>query len=137
MIEILLPAISQGVVEGLTEFIPVSSTGHLILFGHLIEFKRASAHTFQIFIQLGAILAVVLLYWKRFTGLCDFSESGLQERTSFRGYTGLAKLAIACLPAFIFGFLLHDLITTLLFSPVPVALALVVGGVIMIFVEES
>lgn len=134
MTEVFSPSISatlQGLVEGLTEFLPVSSTGHLILVGDLIQFTGDKAETFDIFIQLGAILAVVVLYFNRFLGLLDF-----RSRTSFRGWDGLWKLAVACLPAFVLGALLHGLIKRLLFAPLPVACALIVGGVIMLIVER-
>jgi undecaprenyl-diphosphatase len=87
-------AVYLGVVEGLTEFIPVSSTGHLILFGQWIGFSGPLADTFDVFIQLGAILAVVVLYLERFKGLLDFSG---EPGGSFRGWGGIFKLGLACL----------------------------------------
>ena len=129
-----LTAVVLGIVEGITEFLPISSTGHLILAGELLRFKGPEAETFEIFIQLGAILAVVVLYWTRFLGLIDFSSSGAQA--GFRGKDGIIKLALGCLPAFVAGALLHKTIKTYLFSSDTVAAALVVGGVIMIAVER-
>lgn len=127
-------AVLLGIVEGLTEFIPVSSTGHLILFGDLLQFREGEAATFEIFIQLGAILAVVVLYTERFTGLLDFSK---EDRSGFRGWNGLGKLFLACLPAFVFGALLHDTIEHFLFIPIPVAFALILGGLVFIVLERS
>ncbi len=114
-----------GIVEGLTEFIPVSSTGHLILFGEMISYKGAAADTFEVFIQLGAILAVVFLYPKRFLSFAKFED-----------ISGIIKLSLACLPAFVLGFLFHSAIKELLFKPIPVAIALALGGMVMIFIER-
>jgi undecaprenyl-diphosphatase len=130
----LTKSLLAGVLEGLTEFIPVSSTGHLILLGESLEFQGPVAATFDIFIQLGAILAVVVLYWPRFIALLDFSHDDNTE--SFCGRSGILKLFVACLPAFVLGFLLHDFIKAMLFSSTPVAAALIFGGVVMIFIEQ-
>ncbi|WKZ58023.1 MAG: undecaprenyl-diphosphate phosphatase [Bdellovibrionota bacterium] len=127
----IFAAVVLGIIEGLTEFIPVSSTGHLILANELLGFTGDKAHTFDIVIQLTAILAVVWLYKQRFRELCTF-----EHKTSFSGWAGLARLGVACLPAFILGALLHDSIKSLLFFPLPVACALIVGGVIMIALER-
>ncbi len=127
----IFQAILMGIVEGLTEFIPVSSTGHLILFGEGIGFHGPSAATFEIFIQLGAILAVVFLYPARFTGLFELSSYA-----GFKGWQGLIKIALACLPAFVLGFLFHKMIKSYLFFPFPVALALIVGGVLFYLIDR-
>ena len=124
-------AIVLGVVEGITEFLPVSSTGHLIVVGSLLGFTGEKAESFEIFIQLGAILAVVVLYWKRFVGLLDF-RPGVQ---GFAGQAGLIRLIAACLPALLLGAALHRVIKAQLFNPLSVALAFVTGGVILILVE--
>ena len=131
-----LKAVILGAVEGLTEFIPVSSTGHLILTGKLIGFDGENAATFEIFIQLGAILAVVVLYLNRFRSLLDFSRSSDDSEYGFSGRQGIGKLFVACLPAFVLGPLLHGHIKTYLFSPLTVSLALIVGGVVMILIER-
>lgn len=123
-------AIILGIIEGLTEFIPVSSTGHMIIVGDWLKFKSDTAATFEIFIQLGAILAVVVLYRQRFLSLFDKKASGLS------GTDGIKKIAIACIPAFILGFLFHSIIKEHLFSVTTVAWALIVGGVVMIVVER-
>jgi len=122
-------AILLGLVEGVTEFLPVSSTGHLIVVGGLLEFTGQRAATFEIVIQLGAILAVVWHYratlWKLVTRcLADPSERKL-----------IASLALGFLPAAVIGLLAHDWIKANLFAPITVAAALVVGGVIMLVLE--
>lgn len=127
-------AIVLGVIEGLTEFIPVSSTGHLILTSKLLQFNSALDGTFEIFIQLGAILAVVALYPRRFTGLIP--QKLQPEESEFTGTSGLLKLFLACIPAFILGFLFHSTIKEWLFHPLPVAAALIAGGVIMVLIER-
>jgi undecaprenyl-diphosphatase len=119
----------MGLVEGLTEFLPVSSTGHLILFGEAISFDKDP--TFKIIIQFGAILAVVALYWRRFLALLVGSSA-----LGFSGYRGLALLISACLPGMIFGVLFHKTITEILFSPMPVAVALITGGILMLILEK-
>lgn len=131
----MLQAVLLGIVEGLTEFIPVSSTGHLILVGRLIHFEGALADTFQIFIQLGAILAALVLYFSRFRGLLDLKDSWNNPHRKFRGWDGIVKLFLSCLPAFVAGAFLHAYIKEQLFSPVPVALALILGGLALIWVE--
>lgn len=119
-----------GIVEGLTEFLPVSSTGHLIITGRLLDFHGARADTFEVFIQLGAILAVVALYWRRFLGLVNASAGG-----GLSGLRGCMVLAVACLPVFVLGFLLRSFIRDHLFSVQTVAWALLVGGCIMVALE--
>ncbi|MBN8549430.1 MAG: undecaprenyl-diphosphate phosphatase [Deltaproteobacteria bacterium] len=132
----LVVVVLLGLLEGLTEFIPVSSTGHLILLGDLLGFQGERAGAFDVFIQLGAILAVVVLYWNRFLSLLDFSQDGDREE-SFRGRSGIMKLAAACLPALVLGFLAHRFIKEHLFNSFTVALALIVGGVLMLWVERQ
>lgn len=126
----MLVALILGIVEGFTEFLPISSTGHLILVGNLFGFTGQKAATFEVFIQLGAILAVVVLYHKRFTGLVDMKAKG------FAGLKGLKLLAITTLPALIAGFMLHGVIKEKLFNPFTVAIGLLVGGIIIIVVER-
>ncbi|MGL1862387.1 MAG: undecaprenyl-diphosphate phosphatase [Pseudodesulfovibrio sp.] len=124
-------AVILGIVEGLTEFLPVSSTGHLIITGHLLGFTGPKAESFEIIIQLGAILAVVALYWPRFTGLL---KTNPEQR--FSGTYGLWLLFLTSLPASVLGLLTHKYIKMYLFSPFTVACALAVGA-IMIFVVEG
>lgn len=115
-----------GVLEGLTEFIPVSSTGHLILAGDALSFSIGNTGTFNIAIQLGAILAVVVLYKERFRFL-------IQPKNWLSPLGKKIMLAIA--PALALGFLLHDFIKTVLFSSQTVLYALLVGGIVMIIVD--
>lgn len=128
---LILIAVILGIVEGLTEFLPVSSTGHLILAGHALGFSGAKADTFEVFIQLGAILAVVWLYRDKFLGLLK-----LRQKTGFEGQRGLELLALTTLPALIAGFLLHDYIKAHLFQPASVAISLALGGVIILIFEH-
>jgi undecaprenyl-diphosphatase len=130
MVELLYAAI-LGIVEGLTEFIPVSSTGHLIVAGHLLGFEGPKAATFEVFIQLGAILAVVFLYKERFFRLCTWRTS-----VGFTGRRGLILLGITTLPALVFGALTHRFIKAYLFTPATVALGLGIGGVGILVMER-
>ncbi len=119
-----------GAVEGLTEFLPVSSTGHLVIAGDLLDFSGPKASAFQVTIQLGAILAVVLLYWRRFTGLFVPGREG-----GFSGMRGLVLLALTTLPPCVAGLLLHSRIKAL-FTPASVAAALAAGAVLMLLMEK-
>jgi len=129
--DILWVAVALGVVEGLTEFLPVSSTGHLIVAGRLLGFTGESAGTFEIFIQMGAILAVVVLEHRRFTGLLS-----TDPKRAFSGPRGLGLLFLTTLPALVAGALLHDAIKSRLFGPGPVAIGLAAGGVLILLVER-
>ncbi|MDK2954974.1 MAG: undecaprenyl-diphosphatase [Desulfovibrionales bacterium] len=120
-----------GVVEGLTEFLPISSTGHLILVGHWLGLDGPVAAAFDVIIQLGAILAVVVLYWKRFWGLVK-----PQPGYRFTGVRGLLLLFLTSLPASLLGLATHSAIKKYLFGPQTVAWALAAGAV-MIFVVEA
>ncbi|OLN28055.1 Undecaprenyl-diphosphatase [Desulfovibrio sp. DV] len=126
-----LAAVVLGLVEGVTEFLPVSSTGHLILVGHLIGFTGEKADSFDIIIQLGAILAVVCLYWQRFWWLV--SPKPLH---AFSGLRGLWMLFLTSLPAGIVGLLARKTIKAHLFGPTSVALALAVGALMIFWVER-
>jgi undecaprenyl-diphosphatase len=118
----LVNALILGIVEGLTEFLPVSSTGHLILAGDLLNFNAPSRDVFYIAIQTGAMLAVVWEYRARF----------------FRVDLQLWRnLIIAFIPAAVIGLLVGGLIKTYLFKPVPVALAFIIGGLIILWVDRG
>ncbi|ERJ59824.1 undecaprenyl-diphosphate phosphatase [Sphingobacterium paucimobilis] len=113
-------AIILAILEGLTEFLPVSSTGHMIIGSALMGIEPSPfVKLFTIVIQLGTILSVLVLYWKRFFKSMDFYY----------------KLVVAAIPASILGLLLNDFIDSLLESPLTVAIMLVVGGVILLFVD--
>ncbi|MBZ2171769.1 undecaprenyl-diphosphate phosphatase [Nitratidesulfovibrio sp. SRB-5] len=127
----IFSAVLLGIVEGLTEFLPVSSTGHLIITGDLLGFTGPKAATFEVVIQLGAILAVVVLYWDRFWGLLR-----PKPHVRFAGMRGIVMLGITSLPASLLGLATHHYIKENLFSPATVALALGVGAVAMLLVER-
>ena len=124
-------ALILGVVEGVTEFLPVSSTGHLIVAGRLLGVSGPKAATFEIFIQLGAILAIVVIEWRRFTGLLRFDPA-----RPFSGPRGLLLLAVTTTPALVTGFLLHPVIKERLFGVGTVAFGLFAGGVGILLVER-
>lgn len=128
----LFTALILSFIEGLTEFLPVSSTGHLILAGNLLNFSGDKAATFNIVIQLGAILAVVVLYWPRFWGLLR-----RQEGVAFSGLRGIFLLVLTSLPAGLTGLFAASFIKNTLFAPVPVLLALVVGALCILIIESK
>jgi undecaprenyl-diphosphatase len=128
--ELLLKAALLGLVEGATEFIPVSSTGHLILASDWLGLVDERAKTFDIFIQLGAILAIVWIYRGRLArSVADAGNDPGSRRF-------LVNLAVAFLPAAIVGFLAHEWIKSELFNPRVVAVALIVGGVVILLIER-
>lgn len=130
-------AVILGIIEGLTEFIPVSSTGHLIVAGNLLGFVGEKASTFEVAIQLGAILSVVVLYRARFLRLIPASGDPFPPLGSaLDGWSGLYRIGLATLPALVVGFLARNAIKTYLFTPRTVALALVVGGIAILFTER-
>jgi undecaprenyl-diphosphatase len=119
----IIESIILAIVEGLTEFLPVSSTGHLIISSSLMGIdKDEFTKLFEIAIQLGAILSVVVLYWKKFF---DFSK-----------WQFYIKLIIAVIPALILGKLLSEKIDNLLESPTTVAISLLAGGIVLLFVDS-
>ncbi|MBA2628229.1 MAG: undecaprenyl-diphosphate phosphatase [Gemmatimonadales bacterium] len=125
-----IAAVVLGLVEGATEFIPVSSTGHLILAGHWLGFEGAAARAFEIFIQLGAILSIVWLYRARLVALLrDALHAGPARRL-------VVSLLVAFLPVAVVGLLAHGWIKEHLFDPRIVAVALVVGGIVMLLIER-
>lgn len=129
--DLALTAILLGIVEGLTEFIPVSSTGHLILASELFGYDAEQWKVFNVVIQLGAILAVVVQYWRTFWAVA----MGLVrlEAISLR-FVG--NLLLAFLPAAVLGLALKDYIDVLLGSPMVVAWALIGGGIVMLVIER-
>ena len=127
---LLLKALILGVVEGLTEFLPVSSTGHLILVGDLLNFNDERGKVFTIAIQLGAILAVCWEYRSR------IAEVILGIGSSQSANRFIINLLIAFLPAAILGLLFIKTIKFYLFHPVPVAMALIIGGILILWAER-
>ncbi|OFH99450.1 undecaprenyl-diphosphatase [Clostridium acetireducens DSM 10703] len=138
---LILKSIIVGIVEGITEFLPVSSTGHMIIIGKLIGFNgvydKSYTDMFEVVIQLGAILAIVVLYKEKIISTLKnfFPSNRVPARRS--GLRFWIMIAIACFPAAAIGLPLHDKIQEKLFFPIPVALALLVGGVWMIYAENK
>jgi undecaprenyl-diphosphatase len=126
---LLLHAFILGLVEGITEFIPVSSTGHLILFQDWLDFQGPMENAFIVFIQLGAILAVVWLYRAKIIDVLRTWRTPASRRL-------MINLVIATIPAVVIGLPTEDWIEARLFKPFPVALALVVGGIAILLVER-
>jgi undecaprenyl-diphosphatase len=128
-----------GVVEGLTEFLPVSSTGHLIITGHLVGFVGERASSYEVAIQLGAVLSVVFLYWRRFLGLVPFHPEFRQPEgaiSTLRGPSGWWRIGLATLPALLVGYMAGPAIKEQLFTPEAVTLALAVGGLAILAAES-
>ena len=126
-----LIALILGIVEGLTEFLPVSSTGHLILGGELLGFSDPGSVTFKIAIQLGAILAVLVAYWRRFYAV----GAGLLRRDA-DAIKFTRNILIGFLPAMLIGAVAYDAIRAVLQSPEVVAVALIVGGIAILALER-
>jgi len=120
----LFESIIIAIVEGLTEFLPISSTGHMIIAERFLQLPKEDVFTklFTVAIQLGAILSVVVLYWRKFF---DFSR-----------WQFYLKLVVAVIPALFFGFLFSDKIDDLLESPLTVAITLLLGGIVLLFVDK-
>lgn len=127
---LLLTAILLGIVEGLTEFLPVSSTGHLILASELLGYKAETWAAFNVIIQLGAILAVIVLYWRTFWAVAAGLFKG--DKTSFH-FVG--NLLLAFLPSAVLGLALHKYIEALLGDAEVVAVALILGGIAILVIE--
>lgn len=125
----IIEAFVLGIVEGLTEFLPVSSTGHLLLLGHFLGFE-SNGKTFEVLIQLGAILAILLVYFRR---LLDIALRIPSDPSARRFVIGVL---VAFLPAAIIGALLHGFIKGVLFNPLIVCCALIAGGLVLLVVDE-
>jgi len=120
-----------GIIEGLTEFLPVSSTGHLLLAGHFLGFN-SPGRAFEVLIQLGAILAIVTIYFRKFADLAV--RAVRRDRKAWHFIIGVL---IASIPGALAGVLLHDFIKTVIYeSPMVICIALLVGGVILLFVDQ-
>lgn len=136
---LLIKSAILGIVEGLTEFLPVSSTGHLVIFQNLMKFEGTTLNYVSMYtyvIQLGAILAVVILYWDKIkdTLINFFPKKVGYEKSGFKFWL---MVVIACIPGGVFGILLDDLADKYLFHPTPIAITLFVGGIAMIFAENK
>ena len=119
-----LQAFILAIIEGLTEYLPISSTGHMIFASSYFDIQNDDfVKLFQVSIQFGAILAVVVLYWKKFF---DFSK-----------FDFYIKLACAVLPALVFGKLLDEKIDAVLGNPIPIAIVLILGGIVLLFVDKQ
>ncbi|HEY0750178.1 MAG TPA: undecaprenyl-diphosphate phosphatase, partial [Chitinophagaceae bacterium] len=119
----IIEAIIIAIVEGLTEFLPVSSTGHMVITSALLGIHEDDyTKLFEVAIQLGAIMAVVVLYWKRFF------------RRNYKEF--YLKLLIGVIPALILGYLFNDAIDKMLESPTVVAISLLAGGIILLFIDK-
>lgn len=129
----LLIALIIGIVEGLTEYLPVSSTGHMIIVGHALDFTGPKADSFEVIIQLGAILAVVVLYWKRVLRLFGIEDEKTKQQTGPK--LNLLHILIGIVPAMGVAFVLRHQIK-LLFAPETVIIGLVVGGIFMWIAEK-
>ena len=124
-------AVVVGIVEGLTEYIPVSSTGHMIIVGHMLGFEGTLADLFDVFIQLGAILSVLVVYREKFKFILNTHHWFRRRGPS------VLNVAISMFPACLMGLIFHDFIKHKLFSPYTVIIGLVLGGVFMIFAEKK
>jgi undecaprenyl-diphosphatase len=124
-----LNSVFLGIVEGVTEFLPISSTGHLILFGDVLGFNTNTSKVFDVVIQLGAILAIVVLYWRVFISV--LANWRMKQAQHF-----VRNVLLAFLPAAIIGAFAHDAIKEYLFNAWTVAMAMVIGGVAIILIEK-
>ncbi|AWZ49229.1 undecaprenyl-diphosphate phosphatase [Hathewaya limosa] len=126
----IFKAIIIAIVEGITEFLPISSTGHMIIVGHVINFTGEFAKLFEVVIQLGAILAIVVLYWNKiWTSIIKFFK------LEHDGLKFWFNILIAVIPAGVLGFLFDDIIDEKLMNPQTVAAALIFGAILMIIIE--
>jgi undecaprenyl-diphosphatase len=129
-ITLLIKAAIMGIVEGLTEFLPISSTGHLILVGSLLGFADEKAKVFDIAIQTGAIFAVILVYWQK------IRETLVALPTEKKAQQFAINVVIAFVPAAVLGLLLGKMIKAHLFTPVVVASTFIIGGFIILWAEK-
>lgn len=127
---LLWKALLLGIVEGVTEFLPISSTGHLIIAGDLLDFNDDKGKTFVIVIQLAAIMAVCWEYRRRIVAIA----SGITHDANAQRF--VMNIFVAFMPAVVLGVLFHKIIKTYLFSPLTVAGALVVGGFVILYIEH-
>lgn len=129
----VLKAIILGIVEGVTEFLPISSTGHLILVNQFVSFSEHFTNKFDVIIQLGAILAVVVYFRRTLFPSKDECRHFLKSRT----FDLWKKTIAGVFPALVIGAIFHDKIEEFLFNPFTVAIALIIGGVILVIIEMN
>lgn len=140
----ILKAILFGIVEGITEWLPISSTGHLILVEQFVKLKEVSPEfwgMFQVVIQFGAILAVVLLYWKKIWPITTNQKEGIKQSGILSYFNKnimilWAKILVACIPAAIIGVFFDEVFEALFYNPFCIALALIIFGIAFIVVEN-
>ena len=133
---LIIKAIAIGIVEGITEFLPISSTGHMIIVGNFINFSpptypKAYIDMFEVVIQLGAILAIVVLYWDKILNSLKNLAPGKW------GFKLWLNILIAFLPSAVIGLALHTIIEKKLFNPITVAIGLIFGGILLIIFEKK
>jgi undecaprenyl-diphosphatase len=131
-VPVLWLVIILGIVEGVTEYLPVSSTGHLILATEFLGFKASEWEAFNVAIQPGAILAIVVLYWRTFWDVVV----GLSKRDS-KAFVFVRNILIACVPAIVLALLIGDTIDAMLGNAVVVAWALIIGGIAILVLERT
>lgn len=128
---LVIKSFIMGIVEGITEFLPISSTGHMIIVGHFLKFEGDFAKLFEIVIQLGAVLAIIVLFRNK---IFDSLKNLKPGKYGFKLWSGMI---IAFIPSGIIGLLFHKKVEDLLMKPLPVSLALLVGGIWMIYAENK
>ncbi|MEE3392982.1 MAG: undecaprenyl-diphosphate phosphatase [Lachnospiraceae bacterium] len=142
-IDLLISALF-GVVEGITEWLPISSTGHMILLNNIIDFDvdKDFFDMYEVVIQFGAILAVVVVFWKKLWPFCmkvHMTDGGQVKRPGWipGAFSMWMKIIVSCIPAAIVGLLFDDEIDRLFYHPIPIAIALIVVGIAFIIVEST
>lgn len=131
MLETWINAVIMGIVEGLTEYLPVSSTGHLLLMNEILGFRGPEGNVFEIVIQSGAILSVLVVYFSRLWKVAIEAPKSPQARRF------IYAVLLAFAPAMVIGFFAHDFIKQVLFNPMIVAISLIVGGVAILWIEKK
>lgn len=126
----LIRAVLLGIIQGVTEFLPISSTGHLILFSNLLNWKEDASKTFFIFIQIGSMFAIL---WKLRKAIFQIIKGVLSNKKKDQHFLGI--IIVSLLPAIFIGGFFSDFIKLYLYKPVPVAFAFIVGGVVILLVE--
>ena len=140
----IIKSILFGIVEGITEWLPISSTGHLILVEQFVKFTQVSPEfwdMFEVVIQFGAILAVVVLYFKKIWPFTNKKEKAIKEKGILSIFnkdimTLWAKILVACIPAAIVGILFDEVFEELFYNPFCIALALIIFGIAFIVIEN-